>query len=418
MAKSLYIHRFYIEIYLIFFCLPLKILLIREFAMKAVNSVLGGYGTTVFELMSRLAIENNSINLGQGFPDDFGPNMVLEKASDYLFDIPNQYPPMLGVPDLRKAIAAHNKRFYGLDIDWETETMVSSGATEGLAACFLGLLNPGDEVVVIEPLYDCYLPMIERAGGIPKSVSIKPPDWKLNKEALKSAFSPKTKLVLINSPQNPASKVYDKKELELIAKLIEEYDAIAICDEVYEHMVFDNRKHIPLMTLPGMRDRSIRIGSAGKTFSLTGWKVGYLTGSEYLLKAVSKAHQFLVFTTAPNLQRAVADGLNQNDLYFSRLNIDMKAKRDRLSAGLSKVPGFKPIVCQGTYFLFVDVEGVAFEGNDIQFCEYLTTKAGVTGVPVSAFYNSSLEEKFIRFCFAKKNSVLDAAVEKLAGHFG
>ena len=418
MAKSLYIHRFYMEIYPIFFCLPLKILLIREFAMKAVNSVLGGYGTTVFELMSRLAIENNSINLGQGFPDDFGPNMVLEKASDYLFDIPNQYPPMLGVPDLRKAIAAHNKRFYGLDIDWETETMVSSGATEGLAACFLGLLNPGDEVVVIEPLYDCYLPMIERAGGIPKRVSIKPPDWKLNKEALKSAFSPKTKLVLINSPQNPASKVYDKKELELIAKLIEEYDAIAICDEVYEHMVFDNRKHIPLMTLPGMRDRSIRIGSAGKTFSLTGWKVGYLTGSEYLLKAVSKAHQFLVFTTAPNLQRAVADGLNQDDLYFSRLNIDMKAKRDRLSAGLSKVPGFKPIVCQGTYFLFVDVEGVAFEGNDIQFCEYLTTKAGVTGVPVSAFYNSSLEKKFIRFCFAKKNSVLDAAVEKLAGHFG
>ena len=418
MAKSLYIHRFYIEIYLIFFCLPLKILLIREFAMKAVNSVLGGYGTTVFELMSRLAIENNSINLGQGFPDDFGPNMVLEKASDYLFDIPNQYPPMLGVPDLRKAIAAHNKRYYGLDIDWETETMVSSGATEGLAACFLGLLNPGDEVVVIEPLYDCYLPMIERAGGIPKRVSIKPPDWKLNKEALKSAFSPKTKLVLINSPQNPASKVYDMKELELIAKLIEEYDAIAICDEVYEHMVYDNRKHIPLMTLPGMRDRSIRIGSAGKTFSLTGWKVGYLTGSEHLLKAVSKAHQFLVFTTAPNLQRAVADGLNQDDLYFSRLNIDMKAKRDRLSAGLSKVPGFKPIVCQGTYFLFVDVEGVAFEGNDIQFCEYLTTKAGVTGVPVSAFYNSSLEKKFIRFCFAKKNSVLDAAVEKLAGHFG
>ena len=386
--------------------------------MKAVNSVLGGYGTTVFELMSRLAIENNSINLGQGFPDDFGPNMILEKASDYLFDIPNQYPPMLGVPDLRKAIAAHNKRFYGLDIDWETETMVSSGATEGLAACFLGLLNPGDEVVVIEPLYDCYLPMIERAGGIPKRVSIKPPDWKLNEKALKSAFSPKTKLVLINSPQNPASKVYDMKELELIAKLIEEYDAIAICDEVYEHMVFDNRKHIPLMTLPGMRDRSIRIGSAGKTFSLTGWKVGYLTGSEYLLKAVSKAHQFLVFTTAPNLQRAVADGLNQNDLYFSRLNIDMKAKRDRLSAGLSKVPGFKPIVCQGTYFLFVDVEGVAFEGNDIQFCEYLTTKAGVTGVPVSAFYNSSLEKKFIRFCFAKKNFVLDAAIEKLVGHFG
>ena len=301
-----------------------------------------------FELMSRLAIENNSINLGQGFPDDFGPNMILEKASDYLCTCSQSVSPNVGSSRFR-AILAHNKRFYDA-IDWETETMVSSGATEGLVLAFLGLLNPGDEVVVVEPLYDCYLPMIERAGGVPKRVSIKPPDWKLNEKALKSAFSPKTKLVLINSPQNPASKVYDMKELEFIAKLIEEYDAIAICDEVYEHMVFDNRKHIPLMTLPGMRDRSIRIGSAGKTFSLTGWKVGYLTGSEYLLKAVSKAHQFLVFTTAPNLQRAVADGLNQSDLYFNRLNIDMKAKRDRLSAGLSKVPGFKPIVCQEPIF--------------------------------------------------------------------
>ena len=219
---------------------------------------------------------------------------------------------------MRQAVAAHNKRFYGLDIDWKTETMVSSGATEGLAACFLGLLNQGDEVVVIEPLYDCYLRMIERAGGIPKRVSIKPPDWKLSGSALRAAFSNKTKLVLINSPQNPSSKVYHREELLLIADLLKEYDAIAICDEVYEHMVYDQREHIPFMTLPGMRDRSIRIGSAGKTLSLTGWKVGYLTGSEELFKAVSKAHQFLVFTIPPNLQRAVADGLNGDGTYFDR----------------------------------------------------------------------------------------------------
>ena len=385
--------------------------------MYTTNSTFNSYGTTVFELMSRLAVEHKSINLGQGFPDDYGPNAVLQKASEYLFDLPNQYPPMLGVPELRKAVAAHNKRFYGLDIDWKTETMVSSGATEGLAACFLGLLNQGDEVVVIEPLYDCYLPMIERAGGIPKRVSIEPPDWKLNGSALRAAFSNKTKLVLINSPQNPSSKVYHREELLLIADLVKEYDAIAICDEVYEHMVYDHRKHIPLMTLPGMRDRSIRIGSAGKTFSLTGWKVGYLTGSEELLKAVSKAHQFLVFTTPPNLQRAVADGLNGDGTYFERLNIDMRSKRNRLAEGLSKISGFKPIVCQGTYFLFVDVENVGFSDTDIKFCEYLTTEVGVTGVPVSAFYNKSLEKKYIRFCFAKKNSVLDEAVEKLFGHF-
>ena len=385
--------------------------------MYTTNSTFDSYGTTVFELMSRLAVEHKSINLGQGFPDDHGPNAVLQKASEYLFDTPNQYPPMLGIPELRQAVAAHNKRFYGLDIDWKTETMVSSGATEGLAACFLGLLNQGDEVVVIEPLYDCYLPMIERAGGIPKRVSVEPPEWKLNGSALRAAFSNKTKLVLINSPQNPSSKVYHREELLLIADLVKEHDAIAICDEVYEHMVYDHRQHIPLMTLPGMRDRSIRIGSAGKTFSLTGWKVGYLTGSEELLKAVSKAHQFLVFTTPPNLQRAVADGLNGDGTYFDRLNIDMRSKRDRLAEGLSKISGFKPIVCEGTYFLFVDVGNVGFSDTDINFCKYLTTEVGVTGVPVSAFYNKSLEKKYIRLCFAKKNSVLDEAVEKLSGHF-
>lgn len=386
--------------------------------MKSANSVLGSYGTTVFEVMSRLAIETGSINLGQGFPDDQGPDPVLEKAAHFLYDRPNQYPPMLGVPELRQAVAAHGKRFYDLDIDWQTETMVSTGATEGLAACFFGLIEPGDEVILIEPLYDCYLPIIRRAGGIPKLVTIRPPDWALDLEALRAAFSKKTKLLLINTPQNPASKVYTRAELEAIAGLVKEFDAIAICDEVYEHLAFDGREHIPLMTMPGMRERTIRIGSAGKTFSLTGWKVGYLTGPEELMRAVSKAHQFLVFTTAPNLQRAVAFGLDQDDAYFNGLNASMRAKRDRLSDSLAKIPGFDPAPCQGTYFLFVDIAGTGFDGTDVDFCRHITTEAGVTAVPVSAFYQDGGPETFIRFCFAKQDKVLDDAAARLAAHFG
>ena len=386
--------------------------------MKSANSVLGSYGTTVFEVMSRLAIETGSINLGQGFPDDQGPDPVLEKAAHFLYDRPNQYPPMLGVAELRQAVAAHGKRFYDLDIDWQTETMVSTGATEGLAACFFGLIEPGDEVILIEPLYDCYLPIIRRAGGIPKLVTIRPPDWTLDLEALRAAFSEKTKLLLINTPQNPASKVYTRAELEAIAGLVKEFDAIAICDEVYEHLAFDGREHIPLMTMPGMRERTIRIGSAGKTFSLTGWKVGYLTGPEELMRAVSKAHQFLVFTTAPNLQRAVAFGLDQDDAYFNGLNASMRAKRDRLSDSLAKIPGFDPAPCQGTYFLFVDIAGTGFDGTDVDFCRHITTDAGVTAVPVSAFYQDGGPETFIRFCFAKQDKVLDDAAARLAAHFG
>jgi N-succinyldiaminopimelate aminotransferase len=386
--------------------------------MKSANSVLGSYGTTVFEVMSRLAIETGSINLGQGFPDDRGPDPVLEQAAHFLYDRPNQYPPMLGVPELRQAVAAHGKRFYDLDIDWQTETMVSTGATEGLAACFFGLIEPGDEVILIEPLYDCYLPIIRRAGGIPKLVTIRPPDWTLDLEALRAAFSEKTKLLLINTPQNPASKVYTRAELETIAGFVKEFDAIAICDEVYEHLAFDGREHIPLMTLPGMRERTIRIGSAGKTFSLTGWKVGYLTGPEELMRAVSKAHQFLVFTTAPNLQRAVAFGLDQDDAYFNGLNASMRAKRDRLSDSLAKTPGFDPAPCQGTYFLFVDIAGTGFDGSDVDFCRHITTDAGVTAVPVSAFYQDGGPETFIRFCFAKQDKVLDDAAARLAAHFG
>ncbi|MBT4701587.1 MAG: aminotransferase class I/II-fold pyridoxal phosphate-dependent enzyme, partial [Rhodospirillaceae bacterium] len=237
--------------------------------MKPANSILSSYGMTIFEVMSRLSQEHNAINLGQGFPDEDGPEDLRRVAADWLINESNQYPPMMGLPDLREAVAVHNKRFYDLDIDWQSEVLVTSGATQALGACMLALIEPGDEVVLIEPLYDCYLPMIRRAGGVPKLVRIEPPTWELPRDALKEAFSDKTKLILLNSPHNPASKVFSRDDLEFIASLVKQYDAYAVCDEVYEHLIFDDLPHIPLMTLEGMRERCVRIGSAGKTFSMT-----------------------------------------------------------------------------------------------------------------------------------------------------
>ena len=384
--------------------------------MKAANSILSSYGTTVFEVMSRLAIEHKSINLGQGFPDDFGPDQVLAKASEALFDIPNQYPPMLGVPELRQAVAQHGKRFYNLDIDWQTQVMVTTGATEALAATFFGLIEPGDEVVLIEPCYDCYMPIIRRAGGICRTIQLQPPHWNLDVTALAAAFSEKTKLLVLNSPQNPASKVYRQDELEAIAKLAQAHDVVVVCDEAYEHIVYDDHCHTPLMTLPGMAERVVKIGSAGKTFSVTGWKVGYITTHPNLLAPIAKAHQFLVFTTAPNLQRAVAFGLTQDDDYFDNLATTLASKRDRLSRGLAGT-GLKPIDCAGTYFLFADFAELDFDGDDVAFCTYLTTEVGVTAVPVSAFYSQNGAANTVRFCFSKQDDVLDAAVDRLRRHF-
>lgn len=386
--------------------------------MKPGNSILGEYGVTVFELMSRLAIEHGSINLGQGFPDDNGPADVRHVAAEALEDRPNQYPPMLGVPELRQAVAAHGGRFYGLEVDWQAETMVTSGATESLAACFLALIEPGDEVVCFEPLYDCYLPMIRRAGGVPKLVRLAPPDWTLPEDRLRAAFSERTKLIVLNNPLNPAGKAFSQAELDLIAGLVEEYDAYAVCDEVYEHIVFDGLPHTPLITLPGMRERAVKIGSAGKTFSLTGWKVGYATACPDLLQRIARAHQFLTFTTPPNLQRAVAFGLEKEESYFAGLAAVMQAKRDRMAAGLERA-GFEPAPSQGTYFLNADIRGLGFDGGDVAFCEMITKEAGVTAVPVSAFYASDdAPSNFVRFCFSKQDEIIDAAAERLTERFG
>jgi aspartate/methionine/tyrosine aminotransferase len=384
--------------------------------LKPANTLLSGYGTTIFEVMSRLAIEHGAINLGQGFPDEDGPSDLCQKAAEALLEGPNQYPPMMGIEELRRAVAEHNHRFYGLEVDWRTEVMVTSGATEALAASLLGLIEPGDEVVLIEPLYDSYLPMVRRAGGIPKLVRLEPPDWALSRRDLAAAFTRRTKLILLNSPHNPAAKVFKREDLAFIARLLEDFDAYAICDEVYEHIVFDGRAHIPLMTLPGMRDRVLRIGSAGKTFSMTGWKVGYITAVPALLTPISKAHQFAVFTTPPNLQKAVAYGLGLGDAYFQGLATGMQAKRDRFAAGLAAA-GFRVLPAEGTYFITVDFRPVGFDGDDVDFCRHITTEAGVTAVPVGAFYQESAVLHFARFCFAKQDALLDEAAERLRRHF-
>jgi aspartate/methionine/tyrosine aminotransferase len=367
--------------------------------------------------MSRLATEHNSINLGQGFPDTDGPADILEAAAGALLAGPNQYPPMLGLPELRQAVAAHNAHFYGLDVDWWSEVMVTSGATEALADSLFALIEPGDEVVLIEPLYDCYLPLIRRAGGTVRSVRVEPPDWALPRDALAEAFSERTKLILLNNPMNPTAKVFDPDELAFIAALLERHDAYAVCDEVYEHILFEGRRHVPLMTLPGMRERCVRIGSAGKTFSLTGWKVGYITAAPALLTPIAKAHQFVTFTTAPNLQTAVAYGLGKDPSYFDSLAADMQAKRDRFAEGMARV-GFEVVACEGTYFITGDYRPLGFEGNDVDFCWHITMEAGVTAVPVSAFYVSGEVDHFVRFCFCKRDEVLDEAIDRLARAFG
>lgn len=386
--------------------------------MKSGNPILSSYGTTIFEVMSRLADQHKAINLGQGFPDGNGPALVVDAAADYLRSGWNQYPPMPGLPSLRQAVAAHDQRFYGLDVDWATETLVTSGATEALAACLFGLLEPGDEVVLFQPLYDSYVPIIRRAGAIPRFVSLKAPDWSFTPDDLDAVFSAKTKLVLINNPQNPAGKVWGGDELALLADRILRHDAVALCDEVYEHLVFDGRRHIPLMTLPGMRDRTLRIGSAGKSFSLTGWKVGYVTAPAALLAPVIKAHQFLTFTTPPNLQHAVALGLGQGDEYFTGLASDMQARRDLLSAGLAAA-GLVVLPCAGTYFLTVDLAASGISMTDVEFCQDLTKRVGVTAIPISAFFEVDAPTHLARFCFCKREETLNEAIRRLvAGNVG
>jgi aspartate/methionine/tyrosine aminotransferase len=381
--------------------------------MRPQNAHLSATGTTIFTVMSALANEYGAINLGQGFPDRDGPEDIVHAAAAALLDGRNQYPPMTGVPELRQAVAAHNARFYGIAADPDHEVVVTSGATEAITACLMAVLNPGDECVLIEPLYDTYLPVVRLLGAVPRLVRLHPPRWDLPREELAAAFGPKTKAILLNTPMNPTGKVFTREELAFIAGLVARHDAYAICDEVYEHLVFDGAEHIPLMTLPSMRQRCMRIGSAGKTFSLTGWKVGYVTCDRSLAPNVAKAHQNLTFTTPPNLQRAVALGLAKEDAYFRGLAAELQQKRDRLARGLRRL-GFGVLETKGTYFLTTDIRPLGWNRDDVAFCRTLTMEAKVTAIPNTAFYGAEgAPDHYVRFAFCKGDHVLDEALARI-----
>ncbi len=376
------------------------------------NRMFANLPTTVFEVMSSLARETGAINLGQGFPDDPGPEDVRRAAADAVLNGYNQYPSMMGIPELRSGIAAHYGRWQGLDLDPTSEVMVTSGATEALAGAILGIVEPGDEVVLFEPMYDAYLPLVRLAGGVPKFVTLQPPHFRLTEEALAKAFSPRTKAVVFNNPLNPTATVFSPEDLGLLADFCRRFDAIAISDEVWEHVVFDGIRHQPVLGLPGMRDRSVKIGSAGKIFSLTGWKVGFVCAAPHIMKVLAKSHQFLTFTTAPNLQAAVAYGLAKDDSYFEDMRRNFARSRDRFTAGLRTL-GFDVIPSQGTYFVNIDITPLG-ETDDVAFCRRLVMEHGVAAIPVSAFYAEGAVKNVVRFCFAKKDSTLDAGLERLA----
>ncbi|MGA0532059.1 aminotransferase [Hansschlegelia sp. KR7-227] len=376
------------------------------------NPIFSELPVTVFEAMSRLARETGAVNLGQGFPDDPGPEDVRRKAAEAVLHGSNQYPPMMGLPELRRAVSDHYARWQGVALDPETQVMVTSGATEAVAGALFALIEPGDEVVLLQPIYDAYLPLVRRAGGIPRFVNLATPGWRFDADAIRAALGPKTKAVLLNNPLNPSGTAFGRADLEVLAEALADSDAVVLADEVWEHVLFDGREHVSALSVPGLAERTIKIGSAGKIFGLTGWKVGFVCAPPDILRVLAKAHQFLTFTTPPNLQTAVAYGLGKDEAWFRQMRAGLEAKRDRFAAGLAAA-GFAPLPSDGTYFLNVDLAplGVA---DDVAFCERLLREAGVAAIPVSAFYAERKVTTVARFCFAKHDATLDAAIARLA----
>jgi N-succinyldiaminopimelate aminotransferase len=377
------------------------------------NPLFASLPTTVFTRMSALAVEHEAVNLGQGFPDFGWPDDVVARAAEALISGSNQYAPMPGVAELRQAVADHYRAHQGLEIAPDS-VVVTSGATEALAASLMALITPGDEVLLFQPLYDAYLPLVLRAGGVPRFVRLTPPGWRISEEALAAAFTPRTKLVVFNNPHNPSSRVFDAEELRLLAEACVRHDAIALTDEVWEHVVFDGRRHIPLASLPGMAERTVKVGSAGKIFSLTGWKVGWVAAPPALAGPIAKAHQFITFATAPNLQAGVAYGLGKAAGWFEAMRADFAASRDALVAGLREA-GFATLPAEGTYFVGIDLPGSGIALDDEIFCERAVREAGVAAIPLSAFYAEAPVTSVVRLCFAKTPETLAAGVERLAG---
>ena len=377
------------------------------------NAIFSALPTTIFTVMSGLAREKGAINLGQGFPDQPGPEAIRRRAADAVLRGDNQYPPMTGLPELRQSVARHYARFQGLDLDWKSEVTITSGGTEALACAFLALVEPGDEVVLFAPLYDAYAPLVRRAGGVVKTVRLEPPSWRFDRAALEDAFTPRTRLVVLNNPLNPTATICPEADLALLAEYCVRFDAVAICDEVWEQVVFDAARHQALMAFPGMRERTVKIGSAGKMFALTGWKVGFLCAAAPLTAVLAKAHQFLTFTTPPNLQTAVAWGLDNSDDWFAAMPQDLAASRDRLMQALRR-EGFAVLASQGTYFLNVDLAASGVNEDDMSFCLRAVKAAGVAAIPVSAFYETDPVRSIVRLCFAKRDETLDEGARRMA----
>ncbi|MBK3565298.1 pyridoxal phosphate-dependent aminotransferase [Streptomyces sp. MBT62] len=389
-------------------------------ARPLLNRRLAEFGTTIFAEMSALALKTGSINLGQGFPDTDGPEEIREAAVRALRDgRGNQYPPGPGVPELRTAITAHQERRYGLSYDPDAEVLVTAGATEAIAAALLALVEPGDEVIAFEPYYDSYAACIAMAGGTRVPVTLRPHEgaFRLDLDELRAAVTDRTRLLLINTPHNPTGTVLTREELTAIAELAVERDLLVITDEVYEHLVFDAAEHIPLVSFPGMRGRTVSIGSAGKTFSFTGWKVGWVTGTPDLVTAVRSAKQFLTYVASGPFQYAVAEALQLPDSYFDAFRADMLAKRDVLATGLTEA-GFEVFRPAGTYFITTDIRPLGPElsknGDGFAFCRALPERAGVVAIPNAVFYDHrEAGAPFVRFAFCKQTGVLEEAVGRL-----
>ncbi len=374
---------------------------------------LQGFGTTIFAEMSALAVATDSINLGQGFPDTDGPAEIAEAAIEAIRAGHNQYPPGLGIPELRSAIAEHQRHWYGLTHDPADEVLVTAGATEAIAATLLAICEPGDEVVMFEPYYDSYAACVGMAGATRKVVTLRTPDYAFDPDELRRAITPRTKAILLNSPHNPTGKVFDRAELELIANLCIEHDLIVITDEVYEHLTYDGAQHIPLATLAGMRDRTVTISSAGKTFSFTGWKIGWVCASPELVAAVRTVKQFLTYAGGTPFQHAIAAGLtNLSDDYYRDFAADLSARRDLLIHGL-QAAGFDTLTPRGTYFVTADIRRLGTI-DGLAFCRALPGRCGVVAVPNVVFYdNKEAGTSLIRFTFCKRPEVLAEAAARL-----
>ncbi|GGY20442.1 aminotransferase [Streptomyces djakartensis] len=390
-------------------------------ARPLLNRRLAEFGTTIFAEMSALALSTGAINLGQGFPDTDGPEEVREAAVRALRDgRGNQYPPGPGVPELRAAVTAHQRRRYGLSYDPDTEVLVTAGATEAVAASLLALVEPGDEVIALEPYYDSYAACIAMAGGRRVPVTLHAHEaegrFRLDLDELRDAVTDRTRLLLINTPHNPSGTVLTREELAAIAELAVERDLLVVTDEVYEHLVFDDAEHVPLATFPGMRERTVTISSSGKTFSFTGWKVGWVTASPELVTAVRSAKQYLTYVSAGPFQYAVAEALSLPDSYFTDFRADMLAKRNLLAAGLEEA-GFRVYRPSGTYFITTDIRPLG-ETDGFTFCRALPERAGVVAIPNAVFYDHREEgAPFVRFAFCKRTGVLEEAAERLRKAF-